>query len=711
MFGHVVICTQNLSVSGANQVLLNLVEGQFCKLGEIVVISPVDGPFAQFFLQAGCAVRIGGAEVLTSFTTIRLAVCNTVMTAHLILELHQRGIPNMWILHEWWPREMLADELRKRNLDYLTQATVDEALTVCGRVICVCKAQKEVYSIKAPCDAIYVGVPVPSITAVEYRSQGKRTDNKVRFLTLGIVCPRKNQQMAVRAFKQFAGDRDDVELDIVGARYIRDYEKDYVKKVEEEIDGDPRIKLHPVTDDPAQWYARADVLLFLSVNEVTPLVIAEAGLHGLPSIVYDIGGIKEMALETTGFLLKEGDLDGAVEACRKLADDRDLLTQMGNACIEHFQQFTIPHMVRSYEVVANELSPTTVLLDMDGVLVDWDAGFRREWAKFGHDPSKIDRTKSYCMEDCVAPELRNAAITVMSQPGFFRDLPPMIGAIKAVEEMIERGFSVLICTSPLPGNPTCPQDKTEWVQRHLGHIAFRQPGDAKKRLNAQDIIVMTRDKTFVMGDVLIDDKPVIRGCMRPTWEHIVFGAPYNELKPGEERLRFDDWSSWQGVLAKRLSPFSPIRDLLMSSALPSNASMSSLTTTTDDMSLRTTATTASATTASDVRKLRDFSAEIPYLKQIREDYLRWRSGDSRGLKVNIDSAARLQEMIKELEDAAAENEVHQSDDDTQDVFALRKQTRDMYRKQYAKWRTGKSEGARSNALGFSPDSRRDRALF
>ena len=79
------------------------------------------------------------------------------------------------------------------------------------------------------------------------------------------------------------GDRQDVELDVVGARYIRDYEKDYVKKVEEEIDGDPRIKLHPVTDDPASWYARADVLLFLSVNEVTPLVIAEAGLHGLPS--------------------------------------------------------------------------------------------------------------------------------------------------------------------------------------------------------------------------------------------------------------------------------------------------------------------------------------------------------------------------------------------------------------------------------------------
>jgi 5'-nucleotidase len=711
MFGHVVICTQNLSVSGANQVLLNLVEGKFCQLGEIVVISPTDGPFAQFFLQAGCAVRIGGAEVLKSFTTIRLAVCNTVMTAHLILELHERGIPNMWILHEWWPREMLADELAKRNLDYLTQATVDEALTVCGRVICVCEAQKDVYTIKAPCDAIYVGVPEPSVTSFQFRAQGKRTDNKVRFLTLGIVCPRKNQQMAVRAFKRFAGDRDDVELDVVGARYIRDYEKEYVKKVEDEIDGDPRIKLHPVTDDPASWYARADVLLFLSVNEVTPLVIAEAGLHGLPSIVYDIGGIKEMALESTGFLLKEGDLDGAVAACQKLADDHALRKRMGSACIEHFQQFTIPHMVRRYEVVANELSPTTILLDMDGVLVDWDAGFRKEWARYGHDPSAIDRSKSYSMEDCVKPELRKAALAVMSQPGFFRDLPPMEGAVKAVEEMIERGFSVLICTSPLPCNPTCPQDKIEWVRTHLGHVEFRQPGDANKRIDAQEIVVLTRDKTFVMGDVLIDDKPVIRGCMRPTWEHIVFGAPYNELKPEDERLRFDDWSSWQGVVAKRMSPFSPMREGL----LKSTASVSSMTTS-DETSPRSspllTPTKAPPTTAEEVRHLRDFSAEIPYLKSIREDYLRWRSGGPKGLKGNIDSSASLQEMIKELEDAAERNEVHLSGENPEDVFIWRKQKRDQYRKQYAKWRKGKSEGARSTALGLSPDARRDnRALF
>jgi len=79
-------------------------------------------------------------------------------------------------------------------------------------------------------------------------------------------------------------------------------------------------------------------------------------------------------------------------------------------------------------------------------------------------------------------------------------------------------------------------------------------------------------------------------------------------------------------------------------------------------------------------------------------------------------------MIKELENAAEANEVHLSGDEPEDIFVWRKQQRDMYRKQYAKWRKGKSEGARSAVLsadkdavspaGLSPDARRDnRSLF
>ena len=39
-------------------------------------------------------------------------------------------VPQMWILHEWWPREMLEDELSKRNLKHLTQHTFEKTCKI-----------------------------------------------------------------------------------------------------------------------------------------------------------------------------------------------------------------------------------------------------------------------------------------------------------------------------------------------------------------------------------------------------------------------------------------------------------------------------------------------------------------------------------------------------------------------------------------------------
>jgi hypothetical protein len=63
------------------------------------------------------------------------------------------------------------------------------------------------------------------------------------------------------------GSRQDVCLQIVGARYVRDYEIEYVEKVKAAIDGDKRISLHEVTPNPDEFYRKADVLVFASINE------------------------------------------------------------------------------------------------------------------------------------------------------------------------------------------------------------------------------------------------------------------------------------------------------------------------------------------------------------------------------------------------------------------------------------------------------------
>ena len=71
-----------------------------------------------------------------------------------------------------------------------------------------------------------------------------------------------------------------------------------MSQVKAAIDNDHRIELHDVTENVDAFYARADILLFTSLNEVTPLVLSEAMSHRIPIISTNIAGIPEMVIPT-----------------------------------------------------------------------------------------------------------------------------------------------------------------------------------------------------------------------------------------------------------------------------------------------------------------------------------------------------------------------------------------------------------------------------
>lgn len=97
-------------------------------------------------------------------------------------------------------------------------------------------------------------------------------------------------------------------------------------------------------------------------------------------------------------------------------------------------------------------------------------------------------------------------------------------------------MDVRICTSPLRQFENCVAEKFLWVERHLGRAATER-------------MVLTRDKTLVRGDLLIDDRPSINGAVPPSWRHIVYDAPYNRHVADRPRLT---WANWRNVLAGEL---------------------------------------------------------------------------------------------------------------------------------------------------------------
>ena len=120
-----------------------------------------------------------------------------------------------------------------------------------------------------------------------------------------------------------------------------------------------------------------------------------------------------------------------------------------------------------------------ILLDQDNVLADFESGFRRHWrGRFGES------------------------------------LPPMPGAVEAAHALLAAGHDMRICTAPVNQYRYCAGEKIAWVEQHLGAEWTRR-------------VIIAKDKTWVRGDILIDDKPTIEGSLPPLWQHRLYDAPHN----------------------------------------------------------------------------------------------------------------------------------------------------------------------------------------
>lgn len=178
-----------------------------------------------------------------------------------------------------------------------------------------------------------------------------------------------------------------------------------------------------------------------------------------------------------------------------------------------------------------------LLIDMDGVKADYYEGFTREWAKrFPNRPViPAKDLKSFYIEDAYGQEYVEDIQKITRAEGFFRSLPPVPGAIEALQSIISEGeFDPFICTAPEIDavSQCCFSEKAQWIEHHLGKEWLKRT-------------ILSKDKTMIYGDYLIDDKPTITGALaQPIWEHIVFTHEYNKHK---SNLRLNSWADWPMV--------------------------------------------------------------------------------------------------------------------------------------------------------------------
>lgn len=175
-----------------------------------------------------------------------------------------------------------------------------------------------------------------------------------------------------------------------------------------------------------------------------------------------------------------------------------------------------------------------ILVDVDGVLADFETGFIKAWRKKFPNYSQVPfgERKTFYLADSYSSGLEKEIQSILSFPGFFENLNIISGGKEALEKMQAFGHKVLICTSPISKYKNCVLEKYHWVAKNLGF-------EWTKR------IIMTKDKTLVFGDILIDDKPKHIGLRKPAWKHVLFEAPYN--KHIKTKLRIT-WNNWEKIL-------------------------------------------------------------------------------------------------------------------------------------------------------------------
>lgn len=171
---------------------------------------------------------------------------------------------------------------------------------------------------------------------------------------------------------------------------------------------------------------------------------------------------------------------------------------------------------------------------MDNTLAEFDAGLLEQWREVYPNEFfvPLERRRTFHPHKDYPEHLQQKIYELCHSKGFIRNLSPVPGGIAAIHAMLELGHDVRFCTSYLFEYDHCVLEKYQWIEEHFGASFVER-------------IILTRDKTLIRGDLLIDDKPEVFGLMQPTWEHILYDRPHNRQITGQRRLT---WKNWREIL-------------------------------------------------------------------------------------------------------------------------------------------------------------------
>ena len=186
-----------------------------------------------------------------------------------------------------------------------------------------------------------------------------RRDGVFTFIFIGRLVGDKGINELVEAFSRLNTERTHTRLILVGPE---ERELDPLTPATlKSIGSNPAIEAVGSQSDVRPWLAASDALVFPSYREGFPNVVIEAGAMGLPSVVTDINGSREIIIEgRNGTIVPPRSADALYSAMLRFVDDRAKLSEMAaNArplIASRYEQSYVRRCLKEYysEVLKNK---------------------------------------------------------------------------------------------------------------------------------------------------------------------------------------------------------------------------------------------------------------------------------------------------------------------------------------------------------------------